>query len=40
MEQIAKAIVAVGFCAVGLAGIYFEVEYAGWVLFIGILCAL
>lgn len=34
--MIARALVAVGFTVAGLLGLYFQVEYSGWVLFIGL----
>lgn len=40
MNDIAKAIIAVGLCAIGLAGVRFNVEYSGWVLLVGLLAAL
>jgi hypothetical protein len=40
MTDIAKAIATVGLCATGLTGLYFHVDYAGFVLFLGILVAL
>jgi len=35
-----KNLAAVTIIALGLVGLYFKVEYAGWVLFVGLLGAL
>lgn len=39
-HDIGRAIVAVGMTVAGLTGIYFKIEYAGWVLFVGMVVAL
>ena len=39
MKSIAQAIVVVGLALVGVTGLYFKVEYSGWVLFIGLVAA-
>lgn len=40
MTQIAKAIAAVSLAAIGVAGMYFKVEYSGWVLITGLMLAI
>ena len=40
MTKVAKAIMVVGFAAVGMWGLHNEVEYAGWVLMFSILAAM
>lgn len=40
MKIIAKAILAVSLVALGMVGLYFKVEYSGWVLAVGLLVAL
>ncbi len=40
MKTIAKAVAAVSIIAIGMAGLYFKVEYSGWVLVIGAFVAL
>lgn len=39
MKHIAKAITAVTLTVVGMVGLYFKVEYSGWVLFLGLMIA-
>jgi len=39
MKPIAQAIVAVSLTVVGMAGLYFKIEYSGWVLAIGLIGA-
>lgn len=39
MKMIAQAILAVGLVGFGLTGLFFNVEYSGWVLFVGLLVA-
>jgi len=31
---------AILFTILGMVGLYFKVEYSGWVLFVGLVCAL
>jgi len=40
MKDIAKAIVIVGCSAVGVAGMYFKVDGAGWLVALAVLVAL
>lgn len=40
MKDIDKAIATIGLCATGLTGLYFHVDYVGFVLVLGILVAL
>ena len=39
MKYIARSFGIVGLCAVGLAGLYFKVDYAGWCVFVGLFWA-
>lgn len=40
MRSIANAIVAVGLVGIGVAGLYLNVEYSGWIVAIGLLAGL
>lgn len=40
MNFIAKAILAVVLTLIGLAGLYFKIEYSGWVLFAAVVASL
>lgn len=40
MKSIAQAIAAVGFAAIGMAGIFLNIENAGWILAFGIIMAM
>lgn len=35
-----KYLASIGLVAMGMAGLYFKVEYSGWVLCVGLLAAL
>lgn len=36
MSKNAKLIAAVSITVIGMAGLYFKIEYSGWVLFVGL----
>jgi hypothetical protein len=40
MRHIAKALLALSLVALGMAGLYFKIEYSGWVLAAGLAVAL
>jgi len=33
-----KYVMALGLVFLGVAGLYFKVEYSGWILFVGLIC--
>lgn len=39
MKYISQAVVAIALVAAGMFGLYHHIEYAGWVLFVGLLVA-
>lgn len=40
MTLISRSITSVVFVGMGLLGLYFKVDYSGWIVFIGVLIAL
>ena len=40
MTGVAKAIVAVGFVAIGMWGLHLDVQHSGWLVFWGVVIAL
>ncbi|SEL13614.1 hypothetical protein SAMN05216359_105329 [Roseateles sp. YR242] len=40
MKQVVQAILAIALVALGMAGLYFKVEYSGWVLAGGLMVAI
>jgi hypothetical protein len=39
MSDTAKSILAGAMVLAGMAGLYFKIEYSGWVLFVGLVAA-
>lgn len=40
MRKLPQAILAIGLTAMGMAGLYFKIEYSGYVVFAGLLTAI
>lgn len=40
MKSIGRAILSLGLVAAGMIGLYFKIEYSGWVLGAGLMVAL